>query len=110
MITMMSTHNPSTPSVDHKFVFVMEFFHDNLRNVIFNDDSVTPAKAENTKRAIESFLKWAIGIADGLHYIHQKRLFHRHLKLENILVCIYHILINSKCISMKIGLGQSCFY
>ena len=80
--------NISYQSKEHKFVFVRTFCQANLRSVIFNDKSVTPAQASNINQAIDAFLKWAIEIADGLNYIHERGLIHRHLKLENILVCI----------------------
>ena len=80
--------NASHISKEHKFVFVRTFCQANLRSVIFNDKSVTPAQASNIIQAIDAFLKWAIEIADGLNYIHERGLVHRHLKLENILVCI----------------------
>jgi serine/threonine protein kinase len=80
--------NVSYQSLEHKFLFVRQFYKENLKSVIFNDESKTPAKASNTGQSIVAFLKWAIEIADGLMYIHGKRLIHRHLKLENILVGI----------------------
>ena len=61
---------------------------ENLRSVIFNDKRITPAIAEHSKQAIDTFLKWVIEIAEGLSYIHERGLIHRHLKLENILVGI----------------------
>ena len=80
--------NVSYQSSEHTFLFVRQFYKENLKSVIFNDESKTPAKASNTGQSIVAFLKWAIEIADGLMYIHGKRLIHRHLKLENILVGI----------------------
>jgi serine/threonine protein kinase len=82
--------NASHISKEQKFVFVRTFCQANLRSVIFNDKSVTPAQASssNINQAIDAFFKWAIEIADGLNYIHERGLIHRHLKLENILVCI----------------------
>ena len=80
--------NISYQSKEHKFVFVRTFCQANLRSVIFNDKSVTPAQASNIIQAIDAFLKWAIEIADGLNYIHERGLVHRHLRLGNILVCI----------------------
>ena len=80
--------NASYQSSEHKFLFVSQLCWANLRSVIFNDNSWIPATASNTIRAIAAFLKWAIEIADGLMYIHERGLIHRHLKLENILVGI----------------------
>ena len=72
----------------YKFAFVMKSCQANLRNIIFKDESVTPAKADNAKQAIDTCIKWLTQIADGLNYIHERGLVHRHLKLENILVGI----------------------
>jgi serine/threonine protein kinase len=80
-------NNSDTPK-DCKFVFVTKACQANLRNVIFKDKSITPAKAENSKQAIGKFLKWVIEIAEGVGYIHERGLVHRHLKLENVLVGI----------------------
>jgi serine/threonine protein kinase len=80
--------NTSYTSKDCRFVFVMKLCRENLRSVIFNDKRITPAKAENSQQAIDTFLKWVIEIAEGLSYIHERSLIHRHLKLENILVGI----------------------
>ncbi len=60
--------NVSYQSSEHKFLFVRQFYKENLKSVIFNDENKTPAKASNTGQAIIAFLKWAIEIADGLMY------------------------------------------
>ncbi|XP_028400788.1 serine/threonine-protein kinase STY17-like [Dendronephthya gigantea] len=72
-------------SNDHQFIFVMEAARQNLRSVIFKNRILTPAESENSKLAIGKFIKRAMDIADGLNYIHERGLIHRHLKLENIL-------------------------
>ncbi len=78
--------NVSHQSSEHKFLFVRQLCKENLRSVV-KDSSKAPAKA-STGEVIDVFLKWAKEIADGLMYIHERRLIHRHLKLENILVRI----------------------
>ena len=75
-------------SNNYTFIFVMELCQENLKSFICNDNRNVPALSSDTKQAIQTFLKWAIEIADGLNYIHEKGLVHRHLKLENILVSI----------------------
>ena len=77
----------SHQSSEHKFSFVSQFYKENLRSVIFKDSSRAPAKA-STGEVIDAFLKWAKEIANGLMYIHERGLIHKHLKLENILVRI----------------------
>ncbi|XP_028400623.1 dual serine/threonine and tyrosine protein kinase-like [Dendronephthya gigantea] len=72
-------------SKKYRFIFVMKSCRENLRSVIFRNRNLTPAKSENTKLAIGKFFNWAMDIADGLNYIHERGLIHRHLKLENIL-------------------------
>ena len=79
--------NVSCQSSEHKFLFVRQLCTENLRSVIFKDSSKAPAKA-STGEVIDVFLKWAKEIADGLMYIHERGLIHRHLKMENILVRI----------------------
>ncbi|XP_028400784.1 uncharacterized protein LOC114523921 [Dendronephthya gigantea] len=69
----------------YQFIFVTKACRENLRSVIFRNRNLTPAKSENTKLAIGKFFNWAMDIADGLNYIHERGLIHRHLKLENIL-------------------------
>ena len=71
------------------FIFVMGLCKENLRNFIQKDDRRTPAKSSYAvNEAIQTFLKWAKEIAEGLNYIYEMGLVHRHLKLENILVSI----------------------
>ncbi|XP_028400622.1 uncharacterized protein LOC114523788 [Dendronephthya gigantea] len=69
----------------YQFIFVTKACRENLRSVIFRNRNLTPAKSENTKLAIGKFFNWAMDIADGLNYIHERGLIHRHLKLENVL-------------------------
>ncbi|XP_028400792.1 tyrosine-protein kinase transmembrane receptor Ror-like [Dendronephthya gigantea] len=77
----------STPheSNKYKFIFVIKACQQNLRNVIFGNATFAPAKSKNSNQAIDKFKKWAMEIPDGLNYIHERGLTHRHLKLENIL-------------------------
>ena len=63
----------------------MDLCQDNLRNFICKDSRNVPALSWYPN---QKFLEWAKEIADGLNYIHEKDLVHRHLKLENILVSI----------------------
>ena len=81
--------NSSFSSKKYRLMFVMKACPENLRNVIFRNQDLTPAKSKNIKLAIGKFLNWAMDIADGLNYIHERGLVHRHLKLENILVSNY---------------------
>ena len=84
--------NTSHQSKEHKFAFVTELCEANLRSIVMkNESDYTPAKASKTNEAINTFLKWAMEIADGLNYIHMTGLVHKHLKLDNILVCIQYI-------------------
>ena len=83
--------NVSHSANEHKFIFVMELCQGNLRSFIRKDDRNVPALSSDTKQAIQTFLKCAKGIANGLNYIHEKGLVHRHFKLENILVSIYSV-------------------
>ena len=54
--------------------------------MMFEDKRLVPGRADNFKEAVELFLEFAVDIADGLSYIHEIGLVHRHLKLENVLV------------------------
>jgi serine/threonine protein kinase len=80
--------NVSHQSHEQKFVFLTKLCRENLRSFIFQNKSKIPAKAADINEAINTFLNWAIEIADGLNYIHIRSLVHKHLKLENILVGI----------------------
>ena len=78
-------------SFKEHMTFVMELCKGNLKNVIFDKSTAAPTK---NKEAIDRFFKWATQIADGLKYIHDQGLYHRHLSLENILVRQLRILIS----------------
>ena len=79
-------------SKDFKLLFVSESYPKNLKGIVMNDRSKTPAVASNNE-AIAIFLTWAKGIADGLKYIHVRGIAHRFLKLESILVGIKRKLV-----------------
>ena len=76
---------PDTSSV-FKFAFVNKYCNANLKDTIFNGSTLVPAKNDKSKETIVTFLQLAADIAEGLNYIHERGLVHRHLKLENILV------------------------
>ena len=80
----------TTRSNGNSFAFISTFCDSNLRSIIENDKTKTPAKG-TSNIAINLFLKWATEIADALGYIHEKDLVHRHLKLENIMVSTVQI-------------------
>ncbi|XP_046839718.1 dual serine/threonine and tyrosine protein kinase-like isoform X2 [Xenia sp. Carnegie-2017] len=66
--------------------FVLPLCKKNFRKVVMDDNDVIPANSNNVNAAIEKFVSWIKGIANGLQYIHEMGLVHRHLKLENILM------------------------
>ena len=76
----------SHTSKSYKFAFVMEKCERNLKDVMFKDESQTPGRADEFEEAVKVFLKYAVDIANGLNYIHEMGLVHRHFKLENVLV------------------------
>ncbi|XP_046852544.1 dual serine/threonine and tyrosine protein kinase-like isoform X2 [Xenia sp. Carnegie-2017] len=67
------------------YIFVMPICKINLREHLFNSNSC-PTQSNDTKQAIMKYFTYAKQIADGLNYIHEMGLVHRHLKLENVLV------------------------
>ena len=71
-----------------RVALVMEVCQKNLRDVIFNGDFVCPAKGGSTS-AVLRFLNWASEIAGALAHIHELKLIHKHVILENILVSTY---------------------
>ena len=68
-----------------RVALVVEMCEKNLRDVIFQGDFVCPVKGGSTS-AILRFLDWASQIADALTHVHELKLVHKHVKMENVLV------------------------
>lgn len=68
-----------------KTVLVTEKCKGNLQNHIFRELESPPSRSEDPT-VFKEVCRWAKEITDGLASIHAKRVVHRDLKLENILV------------------------
>jgi serine/threonine protein kinase len=77
----------------YRFAFVMKYCKANLKDIVFKGRTLAPAQADNSNEAIVTFLQLVVDIAEGLNYIHERGLVHRHLKLENVLVGINILLV-----------------
>ena len=91
-----------------KYIFIMPLCKKSLRRVIFDDPKNIPAQSHNTKLATLKYKRWAKEIANGLNYVHERGLVHRHLKLENVLVRMLFILHIKKCISTLFCKNSLC--
>ncbi|XP_046839706.1 uncharacterized protein LOC124433902 isoform X1 [Xenia sp. Carnegie-2017] len=69
-----------------KYIFIMPLCKKSLRRVIFDYPKNVPAQSHDTNFATSNYKKWAKEIANGLNYVHERGLVHRHLKLENVLI------------------------
>ena len=68
-----------------RVILVMEKCKENLKSHIFGHPESVPGKSENPAVVGEA-CRWVKEITDALAYIHELRVVHRGLKLENILV------------------------
>ena len=66
-------------------MLVLEWCKGNLKNHIFNNQELIPGKSGGNG-VIRKVFQWIKEIIDALAYIHQQRIVHRDLKLENVLV------------------------
>ena len=73
---------------------VFELCKASLKNHIFENEENKPWK---TKSAAIITCQWGVEILDALEFIHRKKIVHRDLKLENVLVSHFshYILQNS---------------
>ena len=62
---------------------VFDFCTGSLKNLIFKNEKCIPWK---TASAVAVTLQWTEQILDALEFIHGKKVVHRDLKLDNILV------------------------
>ena len=70
---------------DVKAILVMELCKGNLENHLQSHPISVPQVSDNREHILQAF-KWVIEICSALDYIHNKRVVHRDLKLEKILV------------------------
>ena len=75
----MNVDNRTLVSLD----LVFKLYTGSLKNHIFRNDNCIPWK---TASAVADTLKWTKQILDALEFIHSKKVVHRDLKLDNILV------------------------
>ena len=71
----------------------MEYCDDTLKSKFINSEYDNPAKVGNVYSVqvgqMEELARYAMQMCRGLEYLHSKKLVHRDMKLENILVKIY---------------------
>ena len=70
---------------DLKAILVMELCKENLRNHFKSNPISVPVVSGERKHVLQAF-KWVMEISSALDYIHHKKVVHRDLKLEKILV------------------------
>ena len=72
------------------WIMIMEYCDDTLKNKFINSEYDNPAKVGNIYSVqvgkMEELARYAMQICRGLEYLHTKKLVHRDMKLENILV------------------------
>ena len=100
VLELLGAIKKKLPRHDYKYVFVMPRCKGNLRKIISEDNEKNPTKSNND--ATMMYFKWAKQIADGLNYIHDRGLVHRHLKLENIMVCMIHSMTTQNNMQVQI--------
>ena len=75
------------------WIMIMEYCDDTLKNKFINSEYDNPAKVGNVYSVqvgqMEELARYAMQICRGLEYLHRKKLVHRDMKMENILVKIY---------------------
>lgn len=69
---------------------IMEYCDDTLKSKFIDSEYDNPAKVGNVYSVqvgqMEELARYAMQICRGLEYLHTKKLVHRDMKLENILV------------------------
>ena len=71
----------------------MEYCDDTLKSKFIDSEYDNPAKVGNIYSVqveqMEELARYAMQMCRGLEYLHKKKLVHRDMKMENILVKIY---------------------
>lgn len=70
---------------DLKAILVMELCKEDLRNHFKSNPISVPVVSGERKHVLQAF-KWVMEISSALDYIHHKKVVHKDLKLEKILV------------------------
>lgn len=68
-----------------RVILVMEYCKENLKNRIFSNPERAPAKSKNIDAKTDA-CQWIKQIVTALSFIHDQKVVHRDLKLDNILV------------------------
>lgn len=71
------------------WIMIMEYCDDTLKSKFISPDYENPGKVEIYSVQIEQMeelARYAVQICGGLEFLHKKKMVHRDMKLENILV------------------------